>query len=65
MKNFHIDKETVINNIHIIIETRMTWKESVERFHLHNGDIQRIYMRYIVLEYGYMTAVCLANDNSM
>lgn len=54
-----IIKNTIMHNIDIIIDDGLTWKEAIERFQLNDGNIQRIYIRYIIKKYGYMTSLLL------
>lgn len=51
---------TQINlNIATIVEEKMTWKQAIELFELHDGNLQRVYLRYIIKKYGYNTALSL------
>lgn len=54
-----------MDHVDLIIDSRMTWKESVERFGLYDGNLQKVYIRYMVQKYGYMTTLFIVNDGSM
>lgn len=40
----------------------MTWKEAKEKYNLCDGNIQRVYIRYIIAKYGIKTAKILLKD---
>jgi hypothetical protein len=62
MKDNHISRNQVINNINIIMDNNMTWKEAVEHFHIDDVNLQKVYIRYIIAEYGYMKALLLIDN---
>lgn len=51
------------NNITSIVEEQIKWKEAIVMFQLEEGNIQRVYLRYIIKKYGYLTALSLINDD--
>jgi hypothetical protein len=61
-KEIHISKSKIINNINIIIDNNMTWKEAVDQFDIHDVNLQKVYLRYIITEYGYMKALLLIDN---
>jgi hypothetical protein len=44
--------DQIISNIGIIVDEGLTWKTAVERFNINEGNLQRLYIRYIIKEYG-------------
>lgn len=50
------------NNISIIIENNMSWSDAVSQFDLHDLNLQKVYLRYIIKEYGYMKALLLIQE---
>jgi hypothetical protein len=63
-KDIHISKSRIINNINIIIDNNMSWDEAIKEFEIHDANLQKVYLRYIITEYGYMKALLLV-DNAM
>lgn len=59
MKQTTINKDIVISNVDTIIDDRLTWDEAVEMFNINDINLQKIYIRYIIKKYGYMTALLL------
>jgi hypothetical protein len=62
MKDNHISRNQVVNNVNIIMDSNMTWKEAVDHFHIHDINLQKVYLRYIIIEYGYMKALLLIDN---
>ena len=55
-----MDSHTNIKiNIARIFDEHMTWEEAKAKFNLTEGNIQKIYIRYIIKEYSYITAAIL------
>ena len=44
------------------MDSNMTWKEAVDHFHIHDINLQKVYLRYIIIEYGYMKALLLIDN---
>lgn len=61
----HISRTTIIDHIDLIVDSRMTWKEAIEQFELYDGNLQKVYIRYMVQKYGYMTTLFIVNDGSV
>jgi hypothetical protein len=61
-KEIHISKSRIINNINIIIDSNMTWQEAIDQFEIHDVNLQKVYLRYIISEYGYMKALLLVDN---
>jgi hypothetical protein len=40
----------------------MTWDEAIEQFDIHDANLQKVYLRYIIVEYGYMKALLLIDN---
>jgi hypothetical protein len=59
MRDITIIRDTVINNVDIIIDNRLTWNEAIDMFNINDTNLQKIYIRYIIKKYGYMTALLL------
>jgi hypothetical protein len=51
-----------LNNINIIYDNDMTWSEAIEQFDIHDVNLQKVYLRYIIVEYGYMKALLLIDN---
>lgn len=62
MKDHHISRNQVVNNVNIIMDSNMTWKDAVEHFQIHDVNLQKVYLRYIIAEYGYMKALLLLDN---
>jgi hypothetical protein len=62
MKDNHISRNQVVNNVNIIMDSNMTWKEAIDHFHIHDVNLQKVYLRYIIIEYGYMKALLLIDN---
>lgn len=45
-----------------IISLKLTWIEAKEMFNLNEGNIQKVYLRYIINKYGIKTAKLLLCD---
>lgn len=52
-------------NVATIIEEKMSWKQAIELFELHDGNMQRVYLRYIIKNYGYNAALSLVKDQRL
>lgn len=62
MKDNHISRNHVVNNVNIIMDSNMTWKEAIDHFDIHDINLQKVYLRYIIIEYGYMKALLLIDN---
>lgn len=51
-----------MNNINIILDSNMTWEEAIDQFEIHDVNLQKVYLRYIIVEYGYMKALLLVDN---
>jgi hypothetical protein len=60
-----MNKNHIVNNINIIIDNNMTWTEAIEEFDIHDINLQKVYMRYIIKECGYMKALLLLENDDM
>ena len=58
-----IDNKKVSLDCDFIISYNLTWKEAKERFSLNEGNIQRVYIRYIIVKYGIKRAQILLSDS--
>jgi hypothetical protein len=61
-KDIHISRTQILNNINIIYDNNMTWEEAIEQFDIHDVNLQKVYLRYIIVEYGYMKALLLVDN---
>jgi hypothetical protein len=64
-EKYHISRAMIIDHIDLIVDSRMTWKEAIEYFKLYDGNLQKVYIRYMVQKYGYMTTLFIVNDGSV
>jgi hypothetical protein len=61
-KEIHISKSRIMNNINIILDSNMTWEEAIDQFEIYDVNLQKVYLRYIIVEYGYMKALLLVDN---
>lgn len=62
MKDHHISRNQLVTNVDIIMDNNMTWRDAVEHFQIHDVNLQKVYLRYIIAEYGYMKALLLIDN---
>lgn len=62
MKDHHISRNQLVTNVNIIMDNNMAWRDAVEHFQIYDVNLQKVYLRYIIAEYGYMKALLLIDN---
>jgi hypothetical protein len=59
----NVNKEITINCKRIIDEN-ITWNRAKDMFSLHDGNLQKVYLRYILIVYNINKATLLVNEDN-
>jgi hypothetical protein len=62
MNNQILSTKKVKTDCEFIVSQQLTWEEAKIRFNLSEGNIQAIYLRYIIIEYGFKRAQIICKD---